>query len=277
MLSQNSVVQYGTQPDDELVHSTQWVGPIEFMASSRHEAAQFIVELAKSKTGRHIHLANAYTVALADKSMDYRGVLARPALNLPDGKPLSWISALSGHNPLLEQVRGPQLFLDTFDKGRRSGTKHFLLGSTPEVLEALETNLCARFPGVLIAGTESPPFRPLTESELEDQDRRILDSGADIVWVGLGTPKQDFEAQRLALRLPVVAVAIGAAFDFAAGSAREAPGWMSRVGLEWVFRFICEPRRLWRRYLFGNVRFLAAALAWSYANNRPKVRSGDST
>lgn len=270
-------MQDGSQRDEELIQDTQWVGPIEFIASSRHEAAQFIVDLAKSNTARHIHLANAYTVALADKSKDYRVVLSKPALNFPDGKPISWISAINGHKPRLEQVRGPQLFLDTFDKGCSSGIKHFLLGSTPEVLEALETNLKARFPEALIAGTESPPFRPLSESELEDQDSRILDSGADIVWVGLGTPKQDFEAQRLALRLPVVAIAIGAAFDFAAGSAREAPGWMTMSGLEWVFRFACEPRRLWRRYLFGNVRFLAAALSRSYADNRLRHRSGDST
>lgn len=268
-MSQNSTVQYGIEHHKESVQDTQWVGPIEFIASNRHEAAQYIVNLARAGTGHHVHLANAYTVALADKSMNYRGVLAQPALIFPDGKPISWISAVRRHSPRLEQVRGPQLFLDTFDKGRRDGVKHFLLGSTPEVLEALETNLRAKFPGVLIAGTESPPFRPLSADELEDQDRRIRESGADIVWVGLGTPKQDFEAQRLALQLPVVAIAIGAAFDYAAGSTREAPRWMTAFGLEWVFRFACEPRRLWRRYLFGNARFLIAALFRSYTSNRP--------
>lgn len=276
-MSHKSTAQNDVEHDEESIRDTQWVGPIEFTASSRHAAAEIMVKLAEERSGRHVHLANAYTVALADKSSDYRDVLGRPAINFPDGKPISWISVLSRHAPRLKQVRGPRLFLDTIDIGRTSGVKHFLLGSTPDVLAALEKNLKSKFPGVIIAGTESPPFRPLDEGELDQQDRRIRESGAEIVWVGLGTPKQDFEAKRLALRLPVVAVAIGAAFDFAAGSAREAPNWMSAFGLEWVFRLACEPRRLWRRYLFGNVRFLVAALARSYARNRPRPRSGDVT
>ncbi|WP_373427706.1 WecB/TagA/CpsF family glycosyltransferase [Arthrobacter sp. B2I5] len=219
--------------------------------------------MVKNNEPSHVHLANAYSIALADKSPDYRNVLAEPARNFPDGKPVSWISLLSGHSPALTQIRGPQLFLDTFDLGRRSGTKHFLLGSTPEVLRALEDNLRLRFPGVLIVGAESPPFRPLTDPELMQQDKRISESHADVVWVGLGTPKQDYEARRLAESLPIVAVAVGAAFDFAAGTAREAPTWMTACGLEWAFRLACEPRRLWRRYLFGNVRFLTATLRWS--------------
>ncbi|WP_442544866.1 WecB/TagA/CpsF family glycosyltransferase [Arthrobacter sp. KN11-1C] len=254
--------------------ATQWVGPIEFISSDRHEAARLIVKWATQNVGRHVHLANAYTVALADKSANYRGVLARPALNFPDGKPISWISAISRQIPRLEQIRGPQLFLDTFDQGRHYGIKHFLLGSTPEVLTALETNLKARFPGIIIAGAESPPFRPLSANEIDAQDSRIQASGADIVWVGLGTPKQDFEAQRLALRHRAVAVAIGAAFDFAAGSAKEAPSWMSAIGLEWLFRLSSEPRRLWRRYLFGNLRFLLAVSLSRHSNREPRKPSG---
>lgn len=263
--------------DTEPVGRTQRVGPIEFIVSNRHEAADIIVKLAAQGSGRHVHLANAYTVALADKSAEYREVLAQPALNFPDGRPIGWVSAICRQVPRLSQVRGPQLFLDAFDVGRTSGVKHFLLGSTPDVLLALETNLRAKYPGVLIVGTESPPFRPLGVDEVDDQDRRISQSGADIVWVGLGTPKQDFEVQRLANKLPVIAIAVGAAFDFAAGSAPEAPKWMTLVGLEWVFRLCCEPRRLWKRYLFGNVRFLASALRWSAAGRKPERQTGDST
>lgn len=267
-------MQNAIGPEEESTQKAHWVGPVEFLASNRHHAVLYILNLAKAGVSRHIHLANAYTVALADKSAEYRQVLSQPAINFPDGKPIGWVSAMNRHNPRLEQVRGPQLFLDTFDHGRRFGTKHFLLGSTPQVLGALETNLKTRFPGVQIAGTDSPPFRPLSEDELRDQDERIRASGADIVWVGLGTPKQDFEAQRLATKLPIVAIAIGAAFDFAAGTAREAPRWMTSLGLEWVFRFACEPRRLWRRYFFGNARFLSAAFFGSYAETQR--RGGDS-
>ena len=139
--------------------------------------------------------------------------------------------------------------------------KHFLLGSTPEVLELLQHKLLMRFPGARIVGSYSPPFRRLTMDELETQDELVRSSGAQIVWVGLGTPKQDLEAKRLSNELPVVAVAIGAAFDFTAGTAREAPNWMTKVGLEWVYRLISEPKRLWRRYFFGNARFLKVALS----------------
>lgn len=240
---------------------SHWVGPVEFVSSTPQEACDYIITISKEGRGRHVHLANAYTVALADKSLDYRAVLASPALNFPDGKPIGWVSALRRHSPRLKQVRGPQLFLDVFDQGRAHSVKHFLLGSTPQVLSLLELELAARFPGIEIVGSESPPFRKLTAAELQSQDARVRATGAQIVWVGLGTPKQDMEAQRLADELPVVAVAVGAAFDFAAGTLRPAPQWMTTIGFEWVYRFICEPRRLWRRYVFGNLRFLRAALA----------------
>jgi N-acetylglucosaminyldiphosphoundecaprenol N-acetyl-beta-D-mannosaminyltransferase len=241
-------------------HASQWVGRVEFVSSSPQRACEHILAIVKEGHGRHVHLANAYTVALADQSVDYRDILSVPALNFPDGKPIGWISVLRRHSPRLEQVRGPQLFLDVFDQGRSHGIQHYLLGSTPEVLESLELKLTTRFPGIAIVGIESPPFRQLSAAEIQEQDERIRKSGAQIVWVGLGTPRQDIEAQRLAHELPVVAVAIGAAFDFAAGSIREAPAWMTKVGLEWFYRLLREPRRLWRRYVFGNARFLKAAL-----------------
>lgn len=274
-MSQNSVAENCVDHGEEAIYPTQQVGPINFTAINRLDAAQLIIDLSNGKRGRHVHLVNAYTIALADKSLDYRRALGKPALNFADGKPIGWVSAMSGHAPRVKQVRGPQLFLDVFDRGRSSGVRHFLLGSTPEVLKALEENLRERFPGVLIVGAQSPPFRAVSKEELAEQDLAIRDSQADIVWVGLGTPKQDFEAQRLAMRLPVVAVAIGAAFDFAAGSAREAPRWMTRLGVEWVFRFAREPRRLWRRYVFGNMRFVKTILLWAWAVHMAGRRSGD--
>jgi len=243
--------------------TTQWIGPVEFVASSPHAARDMVIGLAKTRTPVDVHLSNAYTVALADKSAEYRRVLAAPAINFPDGKPLSWVSKIKRHSPRLSQVRGPQLFLDVFDKGREQAVSHFLLGATPEVLKALQSNLERLYPGVNIAGVESPPFRKLTSIEISDQDRRIVASGAEIVWVGLGTPKQDIEAKRLIENLPVVAVAVGAAFDFTAGTLKQAPVWMTKSGLEWTYRFAREPRRLWKRYVFGNFRFLKTSLLWT--------------
>lgn len=238
----------------------QPIGPLNLLAATPAEAARTLIRLARNRnsTASHVHLVNAYTVALAEKDVPYRLCLSGTAVNLPDGKPLAWVSALHHHNPPLTQVRGAALFVDIFRLGQADGLKHYLLGSTPEVLAKLAAELRQRYPDVRIVGVESPAFRALTSEELIQQDARIRASGADIVWVGLGTPKQDLEAARLALSVTALPIAVGAAFDFIAGTKREAPAWMTRLGLEWFFRLASEPRRLWRRYLLGNLLFIRA-------------------
>ena len=213
---------------------------------------------AASGSAEHVHLVNAYTVSLADQNPDYREVLLDGGWNFPDGKPLTWASRVRGERPPLRQIRGPRLFLDVIRESESFDLKHYLLGSTPEVLSALKSRIETDFPGAKIVGASSPPFSQPTEEELHQRDREIRSSRADVVWVGLGTPKQDYEAARIAAGLGVVAVAVGAAFEFAAGTKPEAPEFMRRLGFEWAFRLASEPRRLWRRYLFGNLRFLAA-------------------
>jgi N-acetylglucosaminyldiphosphoundecaprenol N-acetyl-beta-D-mannosaminyltransferase len=214
----------------------------------------------RAEEGIHVHLLNAYSVALADSDSSYLETVSGAAINFPDGKPLTWISRIRRDTVPLRQIRGVEFFLRTFDLGTQVGLRHFLLGSTPETLELLRKNLEERFPEAEIVGSYSPPFRLLTDDELAQQDRMIESSGAHLVWVGLGTPKQDFEVARLASRLPVAAVAVGAAFDFAAGTVKEAPSFVAKIGFEWLYRLCQEPRRLWRRYLFGNARFLRTAI-----------------
>lgn len=241
--------------------NTQQIGTIRVVCSDPVEATRSVMAFAKDHaSGQHVHLANAYTVALADKDRSYREVLLGDAINFPDGKHIATISRLRRDRPLIRQVRGPQLFLDVFDQGRASGIRHFLLGSTEEVLGLLEKRLNELYPGIEIVGTYSPPFRALSEEEFADQDRMISESGAEIVWVGLGTPKQDVECKRMAASIPVTAVAVGAAFDFTAGTLETAPAWMRKAGIEWLHRLSSEPKRLWKRYLFGNTRFLYSAI-----------------
>lgn len=237
------------------------VAGIPIAAGTPEEAADWVCTVASSSSHRGIaiHLVNAYTIALADQDAEYRSVLHdKGSVNFPDGKPLAWVSRNKGAR--LTQVRGPALFESVMDLGRDKGIRHFLLGTTPETLHILAGSLRERYPGVAIVGAYSPPFRKLSAEEVRAQDELIRESGADVVWVGLGTPKQDFEAARLANSLQLPVVAVGAAFDFSAGVKREAPTYIRAVGLEWLFRMLCEPRRLWRRYLFGNARFLRAAL-----------------
>jgi len=246
------------------------IAGIPVIACDPYTAARALPVLVPSegKTGKHVHFVNAYTVALASEDENLRNVLSTGALNFPDGKPLQWVSALAGHSPRIYQVRGPAYFEQAISTGREAGLKHFLLGSTPEVLEKLKKNLVARYPGALIVGAESPPFRKLSDAEYKEQDARIVASGANVVWVGLGTPKQDFEARRISESLPVVALAVGAAFDFSAGTLEEAPDWVRAIGFEWMFRLIKEPRRLWRRYLIGNTRFIRATAADALGQRR---------
>jgi len=230
--------------------------------TSLHDAvAAFVEGVTCGATAKAHRLVNSYTFALADTDPAYQSLLAQSGVNLPDGKPL--VTALNrldrrGHS--FGQVRGPSFFVRCLEEGRAQGVRHFFLGGDPDLLEALKDAVDRRFPGTQIVGMISPPFRPLTDAERAVQDAEIKASGAQVVWVGLGTPKQDFEAQRICDELGVTTAAVGAAFDFVSGTKPEAPDWMRRLSLEWVFRFLSEPRRLWKRYLFGNTRFLALVL-----------------
>jgi N-acetylglucosaminyldiphosphoundecaprenol N-acetyl-beta-D-mannosaminyltransferase len=202
-----------------------------------------------------IHLCNAYTLALADERPDLASSLEGAALNLPDGTPLAWIARRRGI-PDCTRVYGPDLMCDVLDRGRSSDLGHYLYGSTPEVLAALEQRIGERWPGARIVGSESPPFRDITDDELDASLRSARTRGADIVWVGMGTPKQDLLVRRMAELDDATYVAVGAAFDFIAGTKKQAPAWMQRAGLEWLFRLLTEPRRLGRRYLVYNAKFL---------------------
>lgn len=239
---------------------------VPIVACTPKEAAQEIVRLATTSLagGVDVHLCNAYTLALADKLPELHGLLRRGGLNFPDGMSVIWANRWRHHSQRLprERVYGPDLFLDVFALGEHVGLRHYLLGSCVDVLADLVTTLHYRFPRAIIVGAESPPFRDQTDGERAAQLERLHSSAAQVVWVGLGTPKQDFECARLADELPAVIGAVGAAFDFVAGHKAQAPRWMQSRGLEWLFRLLSEPRRLWRRYLWGNTKFIALALGY---------------
>jgi len=181
----------------------------------------------------------------------------------PDGQPVRWAMNLLHGSALPERVYGPELMLRLCRRAAEQRVSIYLYGGSPRVIGNLRENLGTMFPSLEIAGAESPPFRPLSQQEDDAAVRRINQSGAGIVLVGLGCPKQDVFAYEHRTRIRAVAVCVGAAFDFHAGNKRTAPPWMQRCGLEWAFRLIQEPRRLWRRYLTTNTIFvmkLAAAL-----------------
>jgi len=178
----------------------------------------------------------------------------------PDGMPLVWISRLKGRKHV-DRVYGPDLMLALCERSEKRGYRHFFYGGAEGVPELLVERLKARFPDLQVAGVYSPPFRPLTPEEDAQVVSRINAARPDVVWVGLSTPKQErwMHAHRERLEAPVM-LGVGAAFDFHAGLKKQAPRWIQRSGMEWCFRLITEPKRLWKRYLRNNPRFLALML-----------------
>ncbi|OLT48700.1 N-acetylglucosaminyldiphospho-UDP N-acetyl-beta-D-mannosaminyltransferase [Gordonia sp. CNJ-863] len=245
---------------------TDRVGDFDFAVTSFDDAVDTVVNAGRSHTGIPIRLSNAYCVSLASREPEYAAILRGDGVTYPDGAPVAWCLRRLG-NPQAQRVRGPSLFTAVLDQGREADLRHFFLGATDDTLDALADEASRRFPGVRIAGRHAPPFGPLTEDFYADAVCRIDSAGADIVWVGMGTPKQDVAAAELAHRTGLAVVGVGAAFDFVAGTVREAPSWIQRSGFEWLYRLAAEPRRLWRRYLVGNSHFAYIA-ARSLRTNR---------
>jgi N-acetylglucosaminyldiphosphoundecaprenol N-acetyl-beta-D-mannosaminyltransferase len=184
-----------------------------------------------------------------------RMIHVRAGLVTPDGMPLVWLARAAGYR--VDRVYGPDLMLAVCAASVERGYRHFFYGGGPGVAPRLANRLSARFPGLIIAGTYTPPFGSVTSPADDAIVATINEAAPDIVWVGLSTPRQErwMAAHVDRLTAPVL-VGVGAAFDFHAGLKRQAPRWMQRSGLEWSFRLATEPRRLWRRYLQNNPAFV---------------------
>src|SRR3954466_1474420 len=218
----------------------------------------WIDEAGAARTPGYVCVAAVHTVMASREDPELRAAVRGASFTVPDGQPLVWALNLLGHR-LSSRVYGPDLMWKACERAARTGTRFYLYGGRNQgALVQLALNLRTAFPGLRIVGGYSPPFRELEA----DEEARVLEeidaSGADVVWVGIGVPKQEkwMARMRPRLRAPVL-IGVGAAFDFHAGLIPQAPGWMQRLGLEWAFRLAQEPRRLWRRYLRYNPRFIA--------------------
>jgi N-acetylglucosaminyldiphosphoundecaprenol N-acetyl-beta-D-mannosaminyltransferase len=203
-----------------------------------------------------VAVCNVHSVMNARRDPALNEAISAAEIATSDGVPLVWALRWTVR-PEQERVYGPELMRRAFAEEGERGWKHFLYGSTPDTLQLLEQKIREFSPEADIVGIYSPPFRQLTAEEQEATLEEIRASGADLVWVGLGMPKQELWMHRVRPDLPGIAVlGVGAAFDFLAGTVKQAPGWMQRAGLEWLYRLIQEPRRLWRRYLFNNPTYM---------------------
>lgn len=205
---------------------------------------------------RYVTITGVHGIMESQRDEELRRIHNRAGLVTPDGMPLVWVSRLAGRREV-RRVYGPHLMLALCARSLEKGYRHYLYGGGEGVPERLAERLGARFPGLRIVGSFSPPFRSLTPEEDADVVERINTARPDIVWVGLSTPKQErwMAAHRGRLEAPVL-IGVGAAFDFHAGLKRQAPRWVQQSGLEWMFRLGTEPRRLWKRYLRNNPLFV---------------------
>ncbi len=203
-----------------------------------------------------VAVCTVHSLMALRKDPELRGAIHGADIATPDGVPLVWAMRWTA-NPNQQRVYGPELMRQTLISAAPE-YRHYLYGSTPETVELLTARIAEFAPSATIVGVESPPFRQPTPSEEEATLDRIRQSGATIVWVGLGQPKQEHWMRRVAPNLQgVTLIGVGAAFDFLAGTKAQAPAWVQRSGLEWLFRLVHEPRRLWRRYLWNNPAFVA--------------------
>lgn len=219
------------------------------------KAVRVIAEWASDASGRCVNVSNVHMCMEAFDNEGYSEIVNKGDLVVPDGMPLVWAQYLMGYSGA-RRIRGYDLTLELCAHAERTSMPVGFYGSSPSVLEATVSNLLLLYPKLNIVYKLSPPFRELTDNE----DRAIINeinaSGAQLLFVGLGCPKQEIWMAKHRANLKCVMVGVGAVFDFISGNKKHAPQWMQTIGLEWLFRFGTEPRRLWKRYLKHNPRFV---------------------
>ena len=210
----------------------------------------------KEKKKAYICVAPVSTIVDCQKDQSYQNIVNKADMVTPDGMPTVWLGKLAG-NKDIQRTYGPDLMLALCAQSEEKGYRHYIYGGTEKTCQLLENVLKSKFPRLQIVGKYSPPFHPAFVPETDSILNEINRLNPDILWIGLGSPKQDYwmNFHRPKLNVPVM-LGVGAAFDFLSGAKKQAPRWMQQSGLEWFFRLCSEPRRLWKRYLIGNALFI---------------------
>jgi N-acetylglucosaminyldiphosphoundecaprenol N-acetyl-beta-D-mannosaminyltransferase len=225
-------------------------------------ARAFLFDAVRNGRRGYVTITNVYSVSEAQRDPELRRIFNEALLSTPDGMPMVWMGRLQGQ-PSIRRVYGPDLVLNLCEHSRATGFSHFFCGGKPGVAEDLADTLQKRFPGLRVAGTFCPAFGPLNSEQQAALANKVRETQPDFFWVGMSTVKQErFMAEYMSI-LPEakIFIGVGAAFDFFTGRVRQAPRWMMRVGLEWLYRLFQEPKRLWRRYLIYNPLFIVRATA----------------
>lgn len=226
---------------------------VNIAVTNMAQTVQYIENNLEKLRGKYICVSNVHTTIMAHDNPAYRNVQNSAAIALPDGKPLSVVSRKRGYTEA-ERVTGPDLMGELFS--RDNGLRHYFYGGKEETIQVLSEKLPGEYPSLRIAGMVSPPFRPLTEEEDERELQKMNDAKADIIWIGLGAPKQERYMYEHRGKVNGVMIGVGAGFDYYAGTIKRAPMWMQKLSLEWLYRLMQDPKRLFRRYFATNFKFL---------------------
>lgn len=252
---QSSVVQ-----DAECLLSRGLVIGMPVTIGSVHSVASHLLAKVRDGASGYVCVANVHMLVTARRAKHLASVLRGAEVVTSDGMPLVWTLKRQGHREA-ERVAGPDLVPQICELSALEQVPVYFYGGTSETLEAMRERLVQRFPGVRIVGMEAPPMLP-EQPEVDDElVQRLRSSGARLIFVGLGCPKQEYWMAAYSPHVSAIMLGVGAAFDFLAGSKSRAPSWMQRTGLEWLFRLLCEPRRLWRRYAMTNGLFVYYSLS----------------
>lgn len=232
---------------------------VNIAVTNMQDTIELILSQIDELKGKFICLSNVHTTVMSDQDEEYKKIQNAAFLALPDGSPLALLQRLRGYKGA-EQVAGPDLMPALWKATENTGISHYFYGSSQETIDALKRELLKKYPGLAIAGMEAPPFRPLTEEEDREAVRKINESGAQIVWVGLGAPKQERWMYEHQSSVNALMLGVGAGFDFHAGTVKRAPAWMRNHYLEWLYRLTQDPKRLWKRYVETNGKFILLSI-----------------
>ena len=228
---------------------------VNIAVTNMDQVVELITKNIGKLKGKYICVSNVHTTVMSFDDEKYREIQNSAILRLPDGGPLSSVQRKRGYEKA-ERVTGPDLMGSLFEKSASNNLKHFFFGSTPETVDLLNRKLKEEYPGIRIVGSYSPPFRILNDEENKDIIKMLNDSGADIIWVGLGAPKQERWMYEHLDLVKGLMIGVEAGFDYYAGNIKRAPKWMQKSNLEWLYRLLQDPKRLFKRYLKTNLRFI---------------------
>jgi exopolysaccharide biosynthesis WecB/TagA/CpsF family protein len=228
---------------------------VNFTSAAKEESVRYIIEHCRELKGEYICFSNVHTTVMAYDDKQYKNVLNTAAFIMPDGKPIAKEMLKNGFIEA-ERVAGPDFMDEMFRVTAGTDITHYFYGSAEETISKLREALNTNYPGIKIAGMVSPPFRALSEGEDKEAIQAINDSKADLIWIGLGAPKQENWMYNHKGKVNGLMLGVGAGFDFHAGTIKRAPVAIQKIGLEWLYRLLQDPKRLFKRYFVTNTKFI---------------------